>query len=73
MAGGVRIAVAGAGLIGRRHIEEIDASRLAQLAGIVDPLPVALAVLEKSTSAAIMAMTTDVLIRHKKPDMAKAP
>jgi chaperonin GroEL len=41
--------------------------------GIVDPLPVALAVLEKSTSAAIMAMTTDVLIRHKKPDMAKAP
>lgn len=41
--------------------------------GIVDPLPVALAVLEKATSAAIMAMTTDVLIRHKKPAMATAP
>ena len=32
----VRIAVAGAGLIGRRHIEEIDASARAQLAAIVD-------------------------------------
>jgi predicted dehydrogenase len=35
----VRIAVAGAGLIGRRHIEEIDASGSAQLAAIVDPSP----------------------------------
>jgi predicted dehydrogenase len=33
--------VAGAGLIGRRHIEEIDASGAAELAGIVDPLPAA--------------------------------
>ena len=33
------IAVAGAGLIGQRHIEEIDASRSAQLAAIVDPFP----------------------------------
>ena len=33
----VRIAVAGAGLIGRRHIEEIDASGCADLAAIVDP------------------------------------
>jgi chaperonin GroEL len=41
--------------------------------GIVDPLPVALAVLEKSVSAATMALTTDVLIRHKKPKMATAP
>jgi chaperonin GroEL len=41
--------------------------------GIVDPLPVALAVLEKSASAATMALTTDVLIRHKKPKMATAP
>src|SRR3954470_19464721 len=37
----VRIAVAGAGLIGRRHIEEIDASRAAQLAAVVDPGPAA--------------------------------
>jgi predicted dehydrogenase len=35
----VRIAVAGAGLIGKRHIEEIDASRSADLAAIVDPGP----------------------------------
>lgn len=33
----VRIAVAGAGLIGQRHIEEIDASGAAELAAIVDP------------------------------------
>jgi predicted dehydrogenase len=35
----VRIAVAGAGLIGRRHIEELDAIGSAQLAAIVDPSP----------------------------------
>ncbi len=35
----VRIAVAGAGLIGKRHIEEIDASDSAVLASIVDPGP----------------------------------
>jgi predicted dehydrogenase len=35
----VRIAVAGAGLIGKRHIEEIDASGVADLASIVDPFP----------------------------------
>ncbi|HWM56756.1 MAG TPA: Gfo/Idh/MocA family oxidoreductase [Pseudonocardia sp.] len=33
----VRIAVAGAGLIGRRHIEEIVASDAARLAAVVDP------------------------------------
>jgi len=38
---GVRIAVAGAGLIGRRHIEEIDASSSADLASVVDPFPAA--------------------------------
>ena len=37
----VRIAVAGAGLIGRRHIEEIDASASAELASVVDPFPAA--------------------------------
>ncbi|HET7474391.1 MAG TPA: Gfo/Idh/MocA family oxidoreductase [Dermatophilaceae bacterium] len=35
----VRIAVAGAGLIGLRHIEEIEASPVAKLASIVDPGP----------------------------------
>jgi predicted dehydrogenase len=33
--------VAGAGLIGRRHIEEVHRSRSAQLASIVDPAPAA--------------------------------
>jgi predicted dehydrogenase len=37
----VRIAVAGAGLIGRRHIEEVDAAGSARLAAIVDPTPAA--------------------------------
>jgi len=37
----VRIAVAGAGLIGQRHLEEIDASSAAEIAGIVDPFPAA--------------------------------
>ena len=37
----VRIAVAGAGLIGQRHIEEIDASSSATLSAIVDPFPAA--------------------------------
>src|SRR5215218_9227230 len=40
MTGKVRIAVAGAGLIGRRHVEEVDASPVATLAAIVDPGPV---------------------------------
>ncbi len=35
----MRIAVAGAGLIGRRHVEEIDASDAAELAAVVDPGP----------------------------------
>ncbi len=37
----VRIAVAGAGLIGQRHIEEIDASSSTTLAAIVDPFAAA--------------------------------
>ena len=43
----VRIAVAGAGLIGQRHIEEIHASSVAQLAAVVDPGPAAPEVAEK--------------------------
>ena len=37
----VRIAVVGAGLIGQRHIEEIDASAEAELAAVVDPFAAA--------------------------------
>jgi predicted dehydrogenase len=43
----VRIAVAGAGLIGQRHIEEVDATADAQLASIVDPRPAAAVVAEE--------------------------
>src|SRR3954463_250347 len=43
----VRIAVAGSGLIGRRHIEEIDASRAAQRAAVVDPGPAAAEVADR--------------------------
>src|SRR3954468_12835750 len=43
----VRIVVAGAGLIGRRHIEEIDASSTAQLAAVVDPGPAAAEVADR--------------------------
>ena len=47
MSAPVRIAVAGAGLIGQRHIEEIDASSSAQLTAIVDPFPAAQEVADK--------------------------
>jgi predicted dehydrogenase len=43
----VRIAVAGAGLIGKRHIEEIDAGGSVDLASIVDPFPVGTELAEK--------------------------
>src|SRR3954470_7350066 len=43
----VRIAVAGSGLIGRGHIEEIDASSTAQLAAVVDPGPAAAEVADR--------------------------
>ncbi len=42
----VRIAVAGAGLIGKRHIEEVAASGSARLSAIVDPSPAATEVAE---------------------------
>jgi hypothetical protein len=37
----VRISVAGAGLIGRRHVDEVAASSAAELAPVVDPDPAA--------------------------------
>lgn len=42
-------------------------------AGILDPLAVALAALETSASAATMALTTEVLIRHKRPGLSTRP
>ncbi len=41
--------------------------------GILDPFPVVQTVLQTSVSAATMALTTDVLVRHKKPEFAKNP
>lgn len=41
--------------------------------GLLDPLPVVLAALEGSVSTAVMALTTDVLVRHKQPTFAKTP
>ena len=38
---GLRIAVAGAGTIGRAHIERIQASKECELSAIVDPMPAA--------------------------------
>lgn len=38
---GLRIAVAGAGTIGRAHMERIEASKECELAAIVDPTPAA--------------------------------
>jgi predicted dehydrogenase len=45
----IRIAVAGAGLIGRRHIEGIRKNPKAQLASIVDPSPHAAEVAKTET------------------------
>jgi predicted dehydrogenase len=47
-----RIAVAGAGLIGQQHIEEIAASSAAELASIVDPFPAAAEVTTSRRAAA---------------------
>jgi hypothetical protein len=43
----VRIAVAGAGMIGKRHIEEVEASDVAELTAIIDPGPAGPAVADK--------------------------
>lgn len=49
--------------------EWVDAMRV----GLVDPLAVTLAALETSVSAAKMALTTETLIRHKRPSIAIEP
>ena len=62
----VRIAVAGAGVIGRRHIEEIVKSRSAALAGIVDPSPGA-ADLARTAGVPLFASLRELFERDK-PD-----
>jgi len=61
----VRIAVAGAGLIGLRHIEEIGKSRDAALAAIVDVSPRA-ADVARSTGVPLYASLSE-LFAHDKP------
>jgi predicted dehydrogenase len=64
----VRIAVAGAGLIGKRHIEEVDASTETQLAAIVDPGPAGPEVAEKF--GVPLYRTLGELFERDKPDGA---
>jgi predicted dehydrogenase len=66
MANPVRISVAGAGLIGRRHIEEIDASSAAELASIVDPGPAGPELAEKFNVALYPSLAE--LFATDKPD-----
>ena len=61
-----RIAVAGAGLIGLRHIEETQKSRSARLSAIVDPSPKAADVATKE--GVPLYRTLDELITGDRPD-----
>src|SRR5947199_5815424 len=62
----IRIAVAGAGLIGLRHIEEIRKSRSAELSAIVDPSPNAAEV--ASRERVPVHRSLDALIATERPD-----
>ncbi|HEV7932958.1 MAG TPA: Gfo/Idh/MocA family oxidoreductase [Actinomadura sp.] len=61
-----RIAVAGAGAIGKRHIEEIDSSDQAELASIVDPGPAGPELAEKYGAALFPSLAE--LFAKDKPD-----
>ena len=61
-----RIAVAGAGMIGLRHIEETQKSRSARLSGIVDPSPKAADVARKE--GVPLYGTLEELIARERPD-----
>lgn len=61
-----RIAVVGAGLIGLRHIEEIQKSRSARLAAIVDPSPKAAEVAKKESVPLYKSL--DELMAKDRPD-----
>ena len=62
----LKIAVAGAGLIGRRHIELVQASPSCTLAAIVDPAPGA-AEIARNADVPLYA-TLDELFAHGRPD-----
>ena len=62
----VRITVAGAGLIGKRHVEEVAASPDATLASIVDPGPAAPEVAEEFSVPLYRSLTE--LFTADKPD-----
>jgi predicted dehydrogenase len=62
----VRIAVAGAGLIGLRHIEETQKSALARLSAIVDPSPKAAEAAHRENVP--LYRTLDELIARDRPD-----
>ena len=62
----IRIAVAGAGLIGLRHIEEIQKSRSCRLSAIVDPSPTAVDVARQA--AVPLYHSLDELFTEDKPD-----
>jgi predicted dehydrogenase len=62
----VRIAVAGAGVIGLRHIEEIAKSRSSVLAAIVDVSPKATAVADKA-GVPLYASLAELFAKHR-PD-----
>lgn len=66
MSAPMRIAVAGAGHIGRRHIELIDASADCVLAGIADPAPAANAF--AGTRGASWYADHRALLEQEKPD-----
>src|SRR6266436_3123167 len=62
----VRIAVAGAGLIGLRHIEETQKSQSARLSAIVDPSPKAAEV--SSKEGVPLYQSLDELFAKDRPD-----
>jgi len=62
----IRIAVAGAGLIGLRHIEEIQKSRSCKLSAIVDPAPKAADVARQADVPVYRSL--DELFAKDKPD-----
>jgi predicted dehydrogenase len=62
----LRIAVAGAGMIGLRHIEEIQKSQSARLSAIVDPSPKAAEVAKKE--GVPICKTLEELIAKDRPD-----
>jgi predicted dehydrogenase len=62
----VRIAVAGAGLIGLRHIEEIQKSQSAELAAIADPSPKAVDVAKRA--GVVLYSSLPELIAKDRPD-----